>query len=213
MINFEIVLLIAGSILFLFSLVVMILLIKKGKPFTMIIWFLVMSFLMMGFPSITEAEFIGFKYQKEKKLNELGVLVSALEYCPDNEEIKAILGEKLKEFEESEEAKNSEEKILLAKANLFLGEETKAIEYTTDALILDSTSMEAKGVREMAVIQGLLKELPKVDTIVDLPDYVKKRFQELKKNPTITDKQINRLQSYNIYKPEAVKINTEGNNR
>ena len=87
----EIILLILGCVLFVFSIIMMFLLFKKDKPFTKIIWFMVLSFLMMGFSVISEADVVGiFKYKKKQELSQLNILSKALQECPDNEIIKEL---------------------------------------------------------------------------------------------------------------------------
>lgn len=213
--SFEFILLIAGAILFLFSLVVMIMLIKKGSSFTKTIWFLALSFIMMGFSSIASAEIFGvIKYEKEKEFKKLETLVEALETCPGNEGIVEVVKETVEVIEASDEEATIEENIILANANLILGRETKTLEYTTKVLEEDSTNQKAKVVKEMAEIEGIIKELPiKEGTQKEIPDPVKKRIRKLELDTTVTKVQKKKLKGYQYNKLAPIKNGAKNNNK
>jgi tetratricopeptide (TPR) repeat protein len=204
---FELVLLITGSILFLFSLLVILLFIKKDKPYIKAIWLLVISFLMMGFSSIAEAEFFGlFKYEKEKKLTELEVLAKALEYCPDNTDIKTVLNDKLHEFEDTEKATKTEEQLILGDVYLSVGDESKAIAYSNEALSKDSANTKAKNIKKIANTQSLIKKLPISEKKEAVRLQVESNIEELKSNPAINKNKINQMQRIYQYKVDSLLL-------
>ncbi|AXT53614.1 hypothetical protein D1818_23340 [Aquimarina sp. BL5] len=202
----EIVLLALGSVLFLFSIIMMVLLFKKDKPFIKIIWFLVLSFLMMGFSVIKEADVAGiFKYKKEQELSQLMVLSNALQECPDNEVIKKELQQKLKTYEEHDHSVEKPEDLeKIGKAYLLLGDEDKLISYSDKILSEDTTNLTAKTLKKAAVTQNMIKTLPDQINKRRTALKVKQNIETLKKEPTVDPKQIIRLE--NMYKTAIKKI-------
>ncbi len=212
--TFEIVLLATGGILFLFSLLVIVMFIKKDKPYVKAIWLIVISFLMMGFSSIAEAEFFGlFKYEKEKKLTELELLAKALEYCPDNDNIKTVLNDKLHQFEDTEKATKTEEKLILGDVYLSVGDESKALAYSNEALSKDSTNKKAKTIKELANTQRLIKKLPTSDKKEALRMQVEKNMKILKSDPTINKNRISRMQRIYEYKIDSLQTKAKKANQ
>ena len=206
---FEIILMVMGAILFLFSLVIIIMCIKKDKPYIKSIWLIVISFLMMGFSSIAEAEFFGlFKYEKEKKLSELELLAKALEYCPNNDNIKTVLNKKLHQFEDTEKATETKEKLILGEVYLSVGDESKAITYSNEALSNDSTNIKAKTIKKIANTQSIIKKIPTSTDKESLRLEVEKNINTLKANPsTMYKSRINRMQRAYTSKLDSLRIN------
>jgi len=205
---FEIILMVMGAILFLFSLVIIIMCIKKDKPYIKSIWLIVISFLMMGFSSIAEAEFFGlFKYEKEKKLSELELLAKALEYCPNNDNIKTVLNKKLHQFEDTEKATETKEKLILGEVYLSVGDESKAITYSNEALSNDSTNIKAKTIKKIANTQSIIKKIPTSTDKESLRLEVEKNINTLKANPsTMYKSRINRMQRAYTSKLDSLRI-------
>lgn len=206
---FEIILMVMGAVLFLFSLVIIIMCIKKDKPYIKSIWLIVISFLMMGFSSIAEAEFFGlFKYEKEKKLSELELLAKALEYCPNNDNIKTVLNKKLHQFEDTEKATETKEKLILGEVYLSVGDESKAITYSNEALSNDSTNIKAKTIKKIANTQSIIKKIPTSTDKESLRLEVEKNINTLKANPsTMYKSRINRMQRAYTSKLDSLRIN------
>jgi len=206
---FEIILMVMGAVLFLFSLVIIIMCIKKDKPYIKSIWLIVISFLMMGFSSIAEAEFFGlFKYEKEKKLSELELLAKALEYCPNNDTIKTVLNKKLHQFEDTEKATETKEKLILGEVYLSVGDESKAITYSNEALSNDSTNIKAKTIKKIANTQSIIKKIPTSTDKESLRLEVEKNINTLKANPsTMYKSRINRMQRAYTSKLDSLRIN------
>ena len=192
----EIVLLLLGSILFVFSIIMMVLLFKKDKPFIKIIWFLVLSFLMMGFSVIKEANVAGiFTYQKQEELSELGVLTDALVECPNNKVIKQELKRKLTSYIEhvEDQPKQPEELEKIGNAYLLLGDENKAISVSEEALSKDTMNQTARVLRKVAITQNLIKALPAESDKKEVALQVKKRIEALQNDPNANVEQIAHL--------------------
>jgi len=202
----EMILLILGSFLFLFSITMMLLLFKKDKPFIKIIWFLVLSFLMMGFSVIKEADVVGiFKYKKEQELSTLNMLANALEECPDNEVIKKELQQKLTTYEEHEHSVEKPDELeKVGNAYLLIGDEEKLISYSEKILSQDTSNQTAKTLKKAAVTQNLIKTLPKESNKIEVALQVKKNIDALQKDASINPKQISRLKR--MYKKAVKKI-------
>ncbi|WP_299336093.1 hypothetical protein [uncultured Psychroserpens sp.] len=190
----EIILTTAGSILFLFALALVVLLIRKDKPYLNAIWLILISFFMMGFSAISNAEVFGlFKYEKEKKLIELKELAEASEYCPDNYEIKTILNKKISEFETTEKAKTAEENAVLGYAHYVVGNDAKAIKYSKEALTKDSTNQKAKATIELANTKKIIEDPVLNKNKENFQIELNRKMKELENNPIIDPKQIDKL--------------------
>lgn len=210
---YETLLIIAGSILFLFALALVVVLVKKEKPFAKAIWLILISFFMMGFSAISNAEIFGlFKYEKEKKLNEIEALSDASQICPDNTAIKAMLTSKIIDFEGREELNNAEENAILGYGYYSVGNQNKAIKYSEKALLIDDSNKKAKGTIELAKTRNLMQDLPKTDNKEQFQLELNDKLKILEESPNINTNQINRLKADiksnpNLLKAESGKIN------
>jgi hypothetical protein len=190
---FEFILITAGSILFIVALVIILIYVKKEKPFTNAIWLILIAFFMMGFSAISNAEVFGlFKYEKEKKLAEIETLAEASQICPDNSKIKKLLANKIKNFENTEKVKSAEDKATIGYAYYSIDNQNKAIKYSQEALSKDKSNKKAKGVIELAKTKKLLEELPQTNK-EQFQLEVENRMKSLEESPNVDDQQIKRL--------------------
>lgn len=205
----ELILLICGGTLFLCSIVFMFLLFKKDRPMTKMIWFMVLSFVMMGFSVISEANIIGLvEYKKEEVLSDVESLTNALAKCPENEEIKEQLTKKvdlLVEKEEEVKTEKPEEIQKLGKAYIAIGNDEKAISFSDKVLAKDTTNQVAKDVKKFAQTHQYIKELPTSnDEKKQLAKKIAINIQELEKSPTVNKEQL--LQLKTMYRKTVTDI-------
>ena len=187
----ELILLICGGTLFICSLVFMFMLFKKDKPMTKMIWFMALSFIMMGFSVISEANIAGLvEYKKEEVLADVESLTEALAQCPENEELKSQLTKKVDLYIEKDEkgdtpAKPKEvEKI--GNAYLTLGNQEKVISYSEKVLAKDTSNQAAKDFKKVAQTQQLIKEMPTSDKDKRaLAQKISINIKELENSPTV----------------------------
>jgi len=207
----EIALLIAGSILFIFSLIIIIVLIKKGEPYIKAIWLIIIAFFMMGFSAISQAEIVGlFKYSKGKDLSTLEIYAEALKYCPDNEPLKEELNAKVIDFEKTKKAKKVNAKQVLSDVYLVLDNKDKAIEYANEVLKNDSTNTKAKEVKKIVETERIIKEIPKSTNKRELIKKYKLNMEFLKSKPAINKTRVKALEykyTYSMDSLRKVKIN------
>lgn len=196
----ELILLICGGTLFLCSLAFMFLLFKKDKPMTKMIWFMILSFIMMGFSVISEANVAGlFEYKKEEVLSDVESLTNALAKCPENEELKDQLTKKvdlLVEKEEEAKTEKPEEIKKIGNAYLTLGKEDKVISYSDKILARDTSNQAAKDLKKVAQTQQYIKEMPTNDR--DRRNLARKiaiNIKELEESPTVQKEQVLQLKS------------------
>lgn len=211
----ELILLICGGTLFICSIVFMFMLFKKDKPMTKMIWFMILSFIMMGFSVISEANIVGLvEYKKEEVLSDVESLTNALAKCPENEELKDQLTKKVDLLveKEEEEAKTEkpEEIKKIGNAYLTLGKEDKVISYSDKILARDTSNQTAKDLKKVAQTQQYIKEMPTNNS--DRRNLAKKiaiNIKELEESPTVQKEQVVQLKSMyrktitNIRKTEA----------
>lgn len=205
----EIILLACGGILFLFSIVFMFLLYKKDKPIMKMIWFMVLSFIMMGFPVISEANIIGivnYKKEKEREISDVAFLTEALAKCPENDKIKDKLVETLKIYDKHEETPSETEEIKkIGKAHLVLGNEEKAISYSDKVLASDTANQAAKDLKITAQTQQLIKQLPANEADKQkVARKVVKNIRDLEKSPTVNKEQVKQLK--NMYRKRMIQL-------
>lgn len=205
----ELILLICGGTLFICSIVFMFMLFKKDKPMTKMIWFMVLSFIMMGFSVISEANIVGLvEYKKEEVLSDVESLTNALAKCPENEELKDQLTKKvdlLVENEEEAKTEKPEEIKKIGNAYLTLGKEDKVISYSDKILARDTSNQAAKDLKKVAQTQQLIKEIPTSDS--DRRSLAKKiaiNIKELEESPTVQKEQVLQLKS--MYRKTVTNI-------
>lgn len=196
----ELILLLCGATLFVCSLVFMFLLFKKDKPITKMIWFMVLSFIMMGFSVISEANVAGiFEYKKEEVLSDVESLTNALAKCPENKEIKEQLAKKVDLFvEKEEEAKTEkpEEIQKIGKAYIALGNDQKAISFSEKILAKDTTNQVAKDVKKFVETHQFIKKLPtNTKEKRQLTQKIALNIKELEKSATVNKEQLLQLKS------------------
>ncbi|WP_298420556.1 hypothetical protein [uncultured Kordia sp.] len=205
----ELILLICGGTLFLCSLAFMFLLFKKDKPMTKMIWFMILSFIMMGFSVISEANVVGlFEYKKEEVLLDVESLTNALAKCPENEEIKDQLAKKVNlyvEKEEEPETKKPEEIKKIGTALIALGNDEKAISYSDKILAKDTSNQVAKDVKKFAQTHQYIKEMPtSTEDRRKLARKIAVNIEELEKSPTVQKEQL--IQLKNMYRKTVTEI-------
>jgi hypothetical protein len=210
----ELILLICGGTLFLCSLVFMFMLFKKDKPITKMIWFMLLSFIMMGFSVISEANIVGLvEYKKQEELSEVEFLTEALAKCPENEEIKDKLTKKLDKFEQEDEKEEvpakPEEVKKIANAYLTLGNEQKVISYSERILSKDTSNQVAKDLNKVAKIQQMIKALPdyKEDKRA-LAQKITTGIKDLQTSSNIQEEQLVNLK--NMYKQTVIDMRNTG---
>ncbi len=205
----ELILLICGGTLFLCSIVFMFMLFKKDKPMTKMIWFMILSFIMMGFSVISEANVAGlFEYKKEEVLSDVESLTNALAKCPENEELKDQLTKKvdlLVEKEEEAKTEKPEEIKKIGNAYLTLGKEDKVISYSDKILARDTSNQTAKDLKKVAQTQQYIKEMPTNDSERrSLARKIAINIKELEESPTVQKEQV--LQLKNMYRKTVIDI-------
>ncbi|WP_430408825.1 hypothetical protein [Kordia sp.] len=207
----ELILLICGGTLFLCSLAFMFLLFKKDKPMTKMIWFMILSFIMMGFSVISEANVAGlFEYKKEEVLADVESLTDALAKCPENEEIKQQLTKKVnlivkEEAKENDVSTKPEDVKKIGKAYLALGNDQKTISYSEKILAKDTTNQVAKDLKKFAQTHQYLRQKP--ESIEDKRTLARKiaiNIKELQASATIQEDQL--VQLKDMYRKMATEI-------
>ena len=184
-----------GIALFIFSGIIMVVLLKRKEPFLKYIWLMVLAFLMMGFSAISNAEVFGlFKYEKEKKIGELELLANALKYCPDNEEIKEQLNQRVEDFTKTESISSVKDKEVLSEAYFSLQEEDKAISYAKEVLLEDKNNEKAKAVKQFVETEKLIQKLPQKNNKRKVIEQRKVDLKALKANPNISKQRVIKLE-------------------
>lgn len=191
---YEIILITAGCVLFVFALFTIAFLIKKQQSYRNSIWLILIAFLMMGFTAITQAEIFGiFKYEKEKQINEIEFLTNILEYCPENKDIKEKLIDKTTVFTTTEEVTNLKESTVLSEAYLKLNNNAKAVKYADEALQKDTTNLKAKGIKKIVQTENLIKKIATIDDFEKYSEEYKTNIEALTSNPSVSRIQVNKI--------------------
>jgi len=205
----EFILLICGGALFVCSLVFMFMLFKRDKPITKMIWFMILSFIMMGFSVISEANIIGLvEYKKEEVLSDVESLTDALAKCPENEELKEQLTKKVNLLveEETEDVLTKPEEVKkIGKAYLVLGNDQKVISYSDKILAKDTTNQIAKDLKKYAQTHQLMSEMP--ESVEDKRNLARKaasNIKELEASATIQKEQVSELK--NMYRQKIIEM-------
>ena len=205
----ELILLICGGALFVCSLAFMFMLFKKDRPMTKMIWFMVLSFIMMGFSVISEANIIGLvEYKKEEVLADVESLTDALAKCPENEELKEQLTKKVDLFvkDETEDTPTKPEEVKkIGKAYLALGNDQKVISYSERVLAKDTSNQVAKDLKKFAQTHQLIKETPKsTEDKRTLARKIAINIRELEASTTIQKEQVVELK--NSYRQKVIDM-------
>ena len=137
----------------------------------------------------------------------------ASQICPDNIAIKAILNEKISEFESTEKIESAEDNAVLGYAYYSIGEQTKAIKYSEEALLKDNTNKKAKGVIELAKTRNLIKEPPQINNKERFQLELDKKIKTLEENPNIDINQIKKLKADIKNERDLLKVKSDQINR
>ncbi len=181
----EIVLLILGGITLLFSLTMIFIHIKKNQSYMKISWLVIIAFLMMGFPLISNAKIFGLEYSKEQDLEFIKTMADALAECPDNVVLREELGQSLDRIEKEQPKLESGELAGLSEAYLVKGNTEKAKTLSDSAIKTDPTNSKALAVKDMVNTQISIEKLPKsTHTEVEIKE-AKRAIKKLETNPNI----------------------------
>ena len=149
--NFEIVLLVGGSLLFLVALVGVIVAIIRGKSFVPLVILFVISVPMIGYPSVEAIEYKDGVLSIKKKVHEL-------ENDPNNQVLRASLQQDIAKVQERP-SNQPETDATLAKAHFVLGNDDVAKAKLDAALQKDPHLPEAQDLKNKVQLSDRLQAL------------------------------------------------------
>jgi tetratricopeptide (TPR) repeat protein len=133
---YELVLLIAGAVLFLALVFGLVYSLVKNKPLKNIYWFFIFPIIMIGFPSIQSFSFENGKVEIKK-------LTSEVKNNPENEEKRKELEEAITKVDPERIEKDSEASKYIAQAQFELGNIEESEKAIHDALAIKKDDPEA----------------------------------------------------------------------
>lgn len=136
---YELVLLIAGAILFLALLFVLLFSIVKNKPIKNVFWFFIFPIIMIGFPSFQSFTF-------ENDLIKISAILKDLQNDPKNEQKREELEKTITSINPARIEKNVKASKFIAKAQLELGNIPESETAIQNALKLEKNDPEAKAI-------------------------------------------------------------------
>ena len=148
---YEITLLILGVILFLILSIGLLYYILKKEQIAKLLFFFFIPIVMIGYPSITQISISKDKIELTKLQNQV---------LDDPEDSVAV--EKMEHLTEKLErrASSTEDLVQVGTSNLLLGNNERAAKLADKALTKDNTSEAARDVKDMAMLQQRIKEIP-----------------------------------------------------
>jgi tetratricopeptide (TPR) repeat protein len=186
---YELVLLIAGAILFLALVFMLVYSLMNNKPIKNVFWFFIFPVIMMGFPALQS-----FTFDKGKI--EIKKLTAEVKNDPENEEKRAELEKAIETINPIRIEKDAEASATIAEAQLELGnipESEKAIQNSLDleknntkAIALNNTIKKVKNkeIQYKANVKELNEIIKKVD---EKNSATPKEIEEIKEILTKTE--------------------------
>lgn len=189
--TYEIVLLIAGFLLFLALLVLVVVQTTKEKPIKPLLFFFVPAIIMMGYPGIQS-----FSISKDKL--ELTKIQEQVMENPEDEESKEQLAEVTRSIEKR--AKTDRDYVQLSKSYLLLNENDKALQAAQKALAINSNHSGAKQILIVAEAKASL----------DQPDELsaaekRNALEKLKNSTWLNNHQVYKKVTLEKYKPLVIQ--------
>lgn len=198
--TYELILLLAGFLLFLTLLVLVIIQTTKEKKIRPLLLFFLPAIIMMGYPGIQS-----FSISKDKF--ELTKVQEKLMSDPENEKTKEELARLTKAVEKR--AKTDEDYVQLSKSYLMLDENEKALEASKEAIAINANNQGAQQIESVAHAKVQL------DQASELTEREKQSAVDALKNSTwLNNHQAYRNVILEKYKPfvrpnNKIELNTE----
>lgn len=196
----EIVLLTAGGILFIFSLLMIFLLYKRSQSFKVGIWMVLISVLMMGFSSINYFELFGIvKIDMSQQIDNLKELNKALEDCPENETVKRMIKDQVDEITASNKKLDAKQTVVMSEAYLATGKIEEAFIKSQEALEKDQSNEKATAILNVVTISNYIDSIKNDNDVLRIKETLKNN------NLQINKKHINLLNAKLIKKTQNIQ--------
>ncbi len=148
---YEITLLILGVVLFLILSIGLLYYIIKKEQIAKLLFFFFIPIVMIGYPSITQITISNDRIELSKLQNKV---------IEDPEDSVAV--QKMEQLTEKLEkrASTTDELVQIGTSNLLLGNNERAENLADEALTKDKTNEAARDVKDMAILQQRIREIP-----------------------------------------------------
>jgi tetratricopeptide (TPR) repeat protein len=193
---YELVLLIAGGILFLALVFMLVFSLVRNKPIKNVFWFFIFPVIMMGFPSLQSFTFENGKIEIKK-------LTAEVKNDPENEEKRAELEQAIETINPSRIENDAEASTTVAEAQLELGNIAESEKAIQNSLTLEKNNTKAIELNN-TIKKVKIKDLNYKANVKKLKEIIKK----VDKKSSATPKEIQEITAI-LTKTEVPKYTTE----